>query len=174
MDPKIVFFVFLAAGAAYTLVWAWIVNSSKKQVEYSTLTEKVSKIRRRLLYFLLLGIVIVFLVSLLYLPYEPIQASLVGAPQATVNVIGSMFVWNLSRGQVPSGVPVEFDVTSIDVNHGFALYTPEGTIFAQVQAMPGYTNKLVVVFPRPGRYFIHCIEYCGIDHFAMESFIDVT
>ncbi len=174
MDPKLVFYTFLAAGAIYTLIWAWIVNSSKGQIEYSTLIEKISKIRRRLFYVFLSGIVVVFLISIVYLPYEPIQTTLVGAPQTTVNVIGSMFIWNLSKNQVPAGAPVEFDVTSIDVNHGFALYTPEGAIFAQVQAMPGYVNKLVVVFPKPGRYSIRCLEYCGSDHFAMESFIDVT
>ncbi len=174
MDPKLVFYVFLAAGAAYTLIWAWIVNSSKKQVEYATLTEKVSKLRRRLFYIFLVGMIAVFLISIIYLPYEPIQTAMVGSPQTTVNVVGSMFIWNLSRSQVPSGVPVEFDVTSIDVNHGFSLYTPEGSIFAQVQAMPGYVNKLVVVFNKPGRYSIRCLEYCGSDHFAMESFIDVT
>ncbi len=174
MDPKIVFFVFLVAGACYTLIWAWVVRSSKAKVEYSAITEKISKLRRRLFYLILAGITMVFLISIVYLPYEPIKTTFAGAPQTTVKVIGSMFIWNLSRTHVPSGIPVEFDVTSIDVNHGFALYTPDGVLFAQVQAMPGYVNKLVVVFSKPGRYTIRCLEYCGTDHFTMESFIDAT
>ncbi len=174
MDPKIVFFVFLVAGVSYTLIWTWVVRSSKAKIEYSALTGKISKLRRRLFYLVLAGITAVFLISIVYLPYEPIQTTFAGAPQLTVNVIGSMFIWNLSRTQVPTGVRVEFDVTSIDVNHGFALYTPDGILFAQVQAMPGYVNKLVVVFNKQGRYTIRCLEYCGTDHFTMESFIDAT
>ncbi len=130
--------------------------------------------RRGVFFALLAAIIAVFLISIIYLPYEPVKVAVVGKPQVTVKVVGSMYIWNMSQGQVPSDVPIEFDVTSIDVNHGFGIFTPEGTLYAQVQAMPGYTNKLVVVFDKPGRYPIHCLEYCGTDHFAMAAFIDVT
>ncbi len=174
MDPKLVFTIFLVAGGTYTLVWAWIVASSKKQVEYSSLTEKLSRFRKRLFYVFLIGMVVAFLTSIIYMPYAPIKTTLTGKPQITVTVVGSMFIWNLSVYQVPVNVPVEFDVTSIDVNHGFAIFTPEGSLFAQTQAMPGYTNKLIVVFEKPGRYVIRCLEYCGSDHFAMSSLVDAT
>ncbi len=174
MDPKLVLEVFLIAGGAYTLIWAWIIASSKKQTEYSTLAGKISRLRRRLFYIFLIGMIIVFIDSIVYMPYEPIQTTLMGEPHVTITVEGSMFIWKLSRYQVPAGEPIMFEVTSIDVNHGFGLFTPEGALFAQVQAMPGYINKLIVVFSKPGRYTIRCLEYCGSDHYGMESFIDAT
>ncbi len=60
-----------------------------------------------------------------------------------------------------------FDVTSADVNHGFGIYDPQGTLLGQVQAMPNYTNHLPFYFSRIGRYTIRCLEYCGIGHPAM-------
>jgi heme/copper-type cytochrome/quinol oxidase subunit 2 len=43
-------------------------------------------------------------------------------------------------------VPVEFQVTSADVNHGFGIYDRSGRLLAQTQAMPGITNRLVYTF----------------------------
>ncbi len=173
MDPKLILMIFLTAGSIYTVIWAWVIASSRKVEEYSSVEEKLTNLRHRLFYVILAGMIVVFLISIVYMPYEPIRIASVGKPQMTVNVIASMFIWNLSQYHVPTGVPIEFDVTSIDVNHGFGIFTPEGTLFAQVQAMPTYLNKLVVVFDKPGRYVIRCLEYCGNDHFGMESFIDV-
>jgi cytochrome c oxidase subunit 2 len=70
---------------------------------------------------------------------------------------------------IPSGALVEFRVTSLDVNHGFAIYTPSGDVLSQTQAMPGYTNRLLVRFPAPGKYTVLCLEYCGLPHHLMRS-----
>ena len=56
--------------------------------------------------------------------------------------IGSAQDWeeaNYSQSvEVPLGSLVEFRVGTLDVNHGFSLYSPEGGLVAQTQAMPGY------------------------------------
>ncbi len=39
---------------------------------------------------------------------------------------------------------VEFRVTSLDVNHGMAIFDPDGKLVGQTQAMPGYVNRLFV------------------------------
>lgn len=75
--------------------------------------------------------------------------------------------------EVPAGVLVEFRVTSLDVNHGFGIYTPDGRLVAQTQAMPGYVNRLRVRFDKPGRYSILCLEYCGMAHHQMRGTIMV-
>jgi len=71
--------------------------------------------------------------------------------------------------ELPVGQVVEFRVTSFDVNHGFALYAPHGRIVAQVQAMPGYINRLRWRFDQPGEYIAQCLEYCGAAHAGMHA-----
>ena len=75
--------------------------------------------------------------------------------------------------RVPRDTLVEFRVTSLDVNHGFTLYTPGGQLLAQTQAMPGYVNRLRVRFQQPGQYPVLCLEFCGMSHHAMRGVVEV-
>lgn len=125
------------------------------------------QIRRLWFLFLLAFAAVTFVVSMFWLPYQvPRQAEL-GAPTTTVDVTARQFDFQLSTGNIPVGATVAFRVTSGDVNHGFAIYDPDGRIVGQVQAMPGVTNVLVIKFDRPGQYTIHCTELCGPFHYAM-------
>ena len=90
-----------------------------------------------------------------------------------IEVTGHQWYWDLSAAKIQAGVPVEFRVTSADVNHGFALYGPDGRIVAQTQAMPGYTNTLLYTFDTPGKYRVRCLEYCGLAHHNMEAVLEV-
>ncbi len=74
---------------------------------------------------------------------------------------------------LPADTPVVFDVTSRDVNHGFAIYDPHGRLVGQVQAMPDYMNHLPFQFHARGHYTVRCLEYCGIAHAAMQGGFDV-
>jgi cytochrome c oxidase subunit 2 len=78
-----------------------------------------------------------------------------------------------SPPELPSGALIEFRVTSLDVNHGFGLYGPDGRLVAQTQAMPGYVNRLRVRLDRPRAYLILCLEYCGLAHHAMRAEVTV-
>lgn len=89
--------------------------------------------------------------------------------QQVVDVVGQQWSWNISPTTVEAGSPVEFRVTSKDVNHGFALYAPNGRIETQTQAMPGFTNKIVHTFSQPGTYRVMCLEYCGLGHAPMTA-----
>jgi cytochrome c oxidase subunit 2 len=80
----------------------------------------------------------------------------------------------LSSNRFTAGVPVEFRVTSADVNHGFAIYGPDDRIVTQTQAMPGFTNRLVHTFAAPGRYRVLCLEYCGLAHHGMLAEFEVV
>ncbi len=91
-----------------------------------------------------------------------------------VDVVGQQWHWQINPDRVSAGSPVEFRVTSKDVNHGFAVYAPDGRIVTQTQAMPGFTNKLVYTFTEPGTYKVMCLEYCGIGHAPMTSAITVV
>jgi len=91
-----------------------------------------------------------------------------------VNVVGKQWYWELSANQFAAGVPVEFRVTANDVNHGFGIYDPNHRLVAQVQAMPGFTNRLVHTFTEPGKYRVLCLEYCGLVHHNMITEFEVV
>lgn len=94
--------------------------------------------------------------------------------QQVVDVVGRMWSWQIEPATIQAGRSVEFRVTSGDVNHGFAVYAPDGRIVAQTQAMPGYTNKLRYTFDAPGTYTVQCLEFCGIGHVPMAAAIEVV
>jgi cytochrome c oxidase subunit 2 len=110
--------------------------------------------------------------TLIGLPYSP-PRDRVGEP-TIVAVRGQQWRWDIEPGTVPVRRPVEFHVTSADVNHGFAIYDADLKLVAQTQAMPGYTNLLHVNFSRPGTYRVLCLEYCGLAHHKMMAEITVT
>lgn len=102
----------------------------------------------------------------------PLQHEPLGAAQV-VEVVGRMWSWEITPDTVPVGVPVEFRVTSVDVNHGFGVYAPDGHMVTQTQAMPKYTNHILYTFTEPGTYTVHCLEYCGVGHAPMKGSFDV-
>ena len=102
----------------------------------------------------------------------PRQDKTLGAPQ-TVEAVGRMWSWELKPDTIQAGSAVEFRVTSEDVNHGFAIYAPDGQIVTQTQAMPGYTNRLLFTFEQPGTYAVQCLEYCGVGHGPMRATFEV-
>jgi cytochrome c oxidase subunit 2 len=91
----------------------------------------------------------------------------------TVTATGSQWSWEIVPQEVPVGRTVVFKVTSNDVNHGFGVYDPEGTMVFQTQAMPGYVNQVRYTFTKPGQYRVLCMEYCGLVHHDMIDRIDV-
>lgn len=115
---------------------------------------------------------VVFLTALPYVPYA--QHRLASGPAATqVHVAASQYAWGVD-GTVTASRKIEFDVTSVDVNHGFGLYDPTGHLVGQVQAMPGFTNHLVMELTEPGDYTVRCLEYCGPGHSFMLRTIKVA
>ena len=84
-----------------------------------------------------------------------------------VRAVGYQWYWELDTEEVTAGRPVVFEVASADVNHGFGVYDPSGTILFQTQVMPGYVNKVKHTFTEPGTYRVLCLEYCGTAHHDM-------
>lgn len=90
-----------------------------------------------------------------------------------VTAMGGQWSWEIAPQQVPVGRPIVFKVTSGDVNHGFGVYEPDGTMLFQTQAMPGYVNQVRYTFTKPGKYRVLCMEYCGLVHHDMVEEIEV-
>ncbi len=130
--------------------------------------------RLRLVWFFAVGGILTaaFLTALPYVPYTHYR--LASGPAAIqVGVTGSQYAWGID-GTVTTGGKVEFAVTSADVNHGFGLYDSSGHLVGQVQAMPGYTNHLVLQLSETGEYTVRCLEYCGPGHSSMFMTIHVS
>jgi cytochrome c oxidase subunit II len=127
-------------------------------------------LRKRWLALLLVIGVVVVGISLFDLPF----ASGSDAEHTVVKVTGGQFFWSITPNKVPAGAHVRFDVSSIDVNHGFGLFDPQGHLIGSVQAMPGYHNKLDLDLTDVGIYQIRCLELCGLNHSTMESTFTVA
>ena len=123
------------------------------------------------------GIVVVLLAALLFatIAFTPYGRS-AGSNAQSVDVKAVQFAWIVGAGgsSIKAGTPVEFHLTSADVNHGFGVYTAGGKLLFQVQVMPGETQDYVYTFKKPGTYTILCIEFCGVDHAHMQGQLTVT
>ncbi len=173
--PHVVLFVLVALGAVWTAGWAIVIaHAGSSVVPLEELEHSENHVRLWLLAGLFAVAVVLFFLTLRWLPYESARDTELGAPALTVSVSGAQWAWTLSQNRVREGVPIDFAVTSRDVNHDFAIYDPEGRLVAQVQAMPGYTNHLVYEFHEPGSYTIRCLEYCGLGHHTMTASLAVV
>lgn len=150
-------------------VFLYVRGASRTRAEQVEVQPRAYRIR--LVLFLLL-ILVGLPVSVVTLAGMPRNEN--GAGTEVVSVTGGQWYWNLDREQVPAGVPVEFRVTSVDVNHGIGIYDPELRLLGQTQAMPGYVNHLRYTFHQPGTYRLLCLEYCGLAHHGMVAELTVV
>jgi cytochrome c oxidase subunit 2 len=171
----------LIVSLAVVAITVFVSRSRFPLKEAAATTKAVYRVR--FIYFIALaGVALVALA--MTLPITPYPGRYAGQkPDAVVNVMGTMWSWTFTPGAgaasaagtlvLPVGKLVEFDVSSQDVNHDFAIYDASGRLIAQAQAMPNYTNRLFYRFERSGRYYVLCLEYCGVAHHLMNAEFDV-
>lgn len=112
----------------------------------------------------ILALFALLLGTIFYVPY----GESAGANKQVVRVVGVQYAWAVDApAGIKTGVPVEFLITSPDVNHGFGLYTNSGKLIRQIQVVPGHTQTLVHTFTNPGVYKVLCLEFCGAKHHEM-------
>jgi cytochrome c oxidase subunit II len=170
-DPQIAIgAVFAVLALLLALAFVVIGVQAGSEVGFERVHRVGYWLRKRWLALLLVIGVFVVGISLFDLPY----ASGGAGGRTIVKVTGGQFFWSLVPNHVPAGTRIRFDVTSIDVNHGFGLYDPHGHLIGSVQAMPGYHNKLNLTLGEPGVYQIRCLEFCGLSHSIMQSIFTVT
>ena len=162
--------VFAVLALAFAALFVLVAARSRSDIPYERVQQSGYWLRKRWL--ALLTVVLVCLVgfSFFELPY----AGHAAAGTTVVKVSGGQFFWSLVPDTVTVGTPIRFDVTSVDVNHGFGVYDPHGRLLGSVQAMPGYHNKLDLTLDDVGRYVIRCMEFCGLNHARMEASFTVT
>jgi cytochrome c oxidase subunit 2 len=135
---------------------------AKTDVPYEDVSRKGYRFRRPWLAFLTGLLVLVVGFSFFLLPYAS-----GGSPSTRVKVSGGQFYWTIDPAVLPAHTEIRLDVTSVDVNHGFGIYDPDGRLVGSVQAMPGYVNDLRIEFDKVGQYRVRCFEYCGLSHHNM-------
>ena len=172
MEQATVLIVTLALVAAMALVFVFVVMRAGERAEYSAVQPRAYRIRTAFFWLLIVVGVPLTVLSLRGLPYG--AAARVSDEVQIVDVTGYQWYWEVSAIEVAVGQPVEFRVTAADVNHGLGIYDPSLRLVAQVQAMPGYVNRLVHTFTEPGVYQLACMEYCGLVHYTMIQELTVT
>jgi cytochrome c oxidase subunit 2 len=180
--PAVLFFV-----ASVVIAWVFLAVARSTGQPHDVDYARANRMRRVFFVSLATMLAIFLLLTLPRLPY-PIEAA---TPERIVHVVGKQYAFSLTPGpgpasleawedesssvvDVPVGALVEFRVTTLDVNHGFSIYSPDGSLMAQTQAMPGYVNRLRVRFDEAGTYRVLCLELCGMSHHAMNGAIEVA
>lgn len=101
--------------------------------------------------------------------FQPQGVSLDQNGHVHARVIGLTYAWMPAEMTLPSGTPVTFHVTSIDVQHGFEIAGTNG----QSQIIPGYISQFTTQFDE-GEYLVVCNEYCGAGHHMMAAKLHVV
>ena len=154
--------LFLALSVVCAAAFLYVARSTADPAEISYAA--ATKLRAKL-FWVVLAVLLVFLgLTLPYTPYPDDTAQ----PDRVVHVRARQFAFDFSDSAFPDGTSVdpgqpaltsiktgelvEFRVTAMDVTHGFGVYDPEGELLAQVQAMPGYVNRLRMRFGAAATY----------------------
>lgn len=179
------FDVFVAINAVVGAVFLWVALSTRHQHEPNI--KSTNRLRIWFFGILTAGLILAFVLMFPRMPY-PMGSQ---KPDQIVYAVGMQFSWGLSNEpikntdqwreatyappvKIPVGSLVEFRVTSFDVNHSLAVFSPSGHLLGQVQAMPGYVNDLRMRFSKPGTYWIFCLELCGMGHHRMRGEFEVV
>jgi cytochrome c oxidase subunit 2 len=169
-EPQVaVGILFAVLAMLLAAIFVVVARSARKDLAYEQVQRIGYRVRLYWLTTLLAVGVTVIVLTFFYLPY----ASGSSAGRTVVKVTAGQFFWSLSPDRVRAGTPLRFDVTSLDVNHGFGLYDPHGHLIGSVQAMPGYHNELDLTLTLAGTYRIRCLELCGLNHAVMLGAITV-
>jgi len=167
---QIVWLITVAVVICIGAVFIVVALGAHHRRDYDGVRGTAYRLRTKLFWGLIAAGIVIAVGTLHSLPYIGTDAA--AAPQV-VAVTGHQFYWELDKETVIAGQPVEFRVTSTDVNHGFGIYDADYHLLAQVQAMPGYINRLRHTFETPGTYRLLCLEFCGAAHHGMVSEIEV-
>ena len=179
------FFLFAAISTVVVAVFVWVALSTRRPHEPDAAA--VNRLRGWFLGTLIAVLLVALVLTVGRLPYprHTQPANLI------IYAVGMQYSWGLSTRpirtqddwqnstyanpiEVPSGSLVEFRVTSFDVNHGFGVFSPSGRLLGEVQAMPGYVNRLRLRFTTPGTYWVFCLELCGMGHHLMRGEFNVV
>lgn len=162
----------------------FLIVTSNKSIDEKSAKNNFFKSGDRYFWGTSLLLIIILLLSLQLLPPPHNK----GGVDEVVSVAGVQWDWQMLVGisnkspdsflgkneiSLPVNKRIKFIVTSGDVIHNFGIYTWDGVLLTQIQAIPEYKNELHYVFIKKGNYKILCLEYCGLAHAFMTATIHV-
>lgn len=95
-----------------------------------------------------------------------------------VNMVASAFNYDFGKDEngdpvkkirIPKGADVLFQITSIDVVHGFQIAGTNVNMMVE----PGHISQYEAVMKNTGEFTVVCNEYCGIGHHLMYGTVEV-
>ncbi len=92
------------------------------------------------------------------------------SPPVTIKIIARRFEFQPKTITVHKGQPVKLVITSVDVDHGFAIRD-----FNVKEKIKAHTTRVIEFTPdKTGRFRFYCSIYCGDGHEDMEGELIVT
>ncbi|OGN98353.1 MAG: hypothetical protein A2Z71_09035 [Chloroflexi bacterium RBG_13_50_21] len=79
--------------------------------------------------------------------------------------------WTPENLTVAVGEPLNLQLTSDDVTHGFAVGQLNQPA---VDINPGEMTDVSLMFTKPGKYTFYCTRWCSVNHWRMRGTIEVT
>ena len=144
----------------------WRSTGARRPVDAARLAQR----EKGWLFVLVGGLAALLLATIFFTPYG--ESAPPGAQ--VVNVDARQFAFAIEPAEIKAGVPVEFRLTTPDVNHGFGVYTEDDEFVLQAQIVPDYVTDVVHTFDEPGVYKVVCLEFCGVDHHGMIGRFEVV
>lgn len=154
----------IASIIAIAALVAVFLSTSARSRGAATEHGKLAKLENYWGYFVTAFLIVLLGLTIIDLPYGK------SAPRDAqrVRVVAQQFAWNIQPSTVKAGVPIEFTLSSKDVQHGFGLYKGSKLLYqVQVPASGSGTQKAIVTLATPGTYTIDCLEFCGYHHHLM-------
>jgi cytochrome c oxidase subunit 2 len=93
-----------------------------------------------------------------------------GATERVIPLTVKRFEYSPREIRVKKGVPVVFEITSLDVPHGFNLFD----FGVRADVIPGRVTRVRLVPDRAGTFTFRCDVFCGTGHEDLEGEIIVT
>lgn len=113
--------------------------------------------------------ILVVLIIIAVCAGEFLSAEEIGQGEKTVKITAKKFEYNPNEIRLKKGLPVVFELTSLDRLHGFNC--PELGIRGDIN--PGKVTKISLTPQKTGTFIFFCDIYCGEGHENMNGKIIV-
>jgi Calcineurin-like phosphoesterase/Cupredoxin-like domain len=106
----------------------------------------------------------------LALDEAPVAADAARPGARTIAITAKRWQFDPRIVRAKAGVPILFELTSLDHKHGFAI--PE--LGVDVMVTPGAVTRVPLTPPRAGSFAFHCSVFCGSGHEGMVGTLEVS
>jgi len=117
-----VWLISVALIAGFAGIFLWVAVDAPRRADAEAVQRRAYRLRTGWFWVLVAVIALATAMTLTALPY-PARAPQ-AASRVSMRVTGAQWSWTIEGPDIVVGRPVEFQVSSSDVNHGFGIYNP--------------------------------------------------